>query len=194
MSPYNSSTIAFWEFSYKLYIENMSLKVIRGYSSRKKRGLIPAPRKLGLGFGDIFVKSYRKTMKCATLMKIHAFLLYSFVFFSWANMVKYVWFFRPWEYAFDQKKTENFSHQKLFRLLDLTTFHSDHPRKKSGIQLRSQIVWTFHFWSPFYDRRHPQAVRLQSLKIFSGTKKTHTIGPWKKDKTICTGTYKGNGA
>ena len=109
---------------------------------------------------------------------VHDNFSYSFVFFSWANMAKYVWFFRLWEYAFDQKKTGNFSHQKLFRLLDLTTFHSDHPRKKSGIQLRSQIVWTFHFWSPFYDRRHPQAVRLQSLKFFSGTKKPHTIDSW----------------
>ena len=67
------------------------------------------------------------------------------------------------------------------------TFHLIHTRKKSGIQLRSQIVWTFHFWSPFYDRRHPLAVRLQCLISFSGTKKTahdlvikvwfHEIGP-----------------
>jgi len=32
-----------------------------------------------------------------------------------------------------------------------------HPRKKSGIQLRSQIVWSFHFWSRFNDQRHPWA-------------------------------------
>ena len=30
--------------------------------------------------------------------------------------------------------------QKLLRLQDVATFRSDHPRKKSGIQLRSQIV------------------------------------------------------
>ena len=53
------------------------------------------------------------------------------------------------------------------------TFRSDHPRRKSGIQLRSQIAWTFHFWSPFYDQRHPLAVRLQSLPNYLRNKKTH---------------------
>ena len=53
------------------------------------------------------------------------------------------------------------------------TFRSDHPREKSGIQLRSQIASAFHFWSPFDDQSHPLAVRSQSLQILSGTK-THT--------------------
>ena len=53
-------------------------------------------------------------------------------------------------------------------------------QKKSGIQLRSQIVWTFHFWSPFNDPRHPLAVRWQCLKILSGKKKQHIKSGLKK--------------
>ena len=70
--------------------------------------------------------------------------------------------------------------QKLLRLQDVTTFRSDHPRKKSGIQLRSQIAWTFHFWSPFYVPSHPLAVRLQCLQNSLRDKKNTPEWTFKK--------------
>ena len=42
------------------------------------------------------------------------------------------------------------------------TFDLMHARKKSGTQLRSQIVWTFHFCNRFGHCRHPWAVRSKS--------------------------------
>ena len=38
------------------------------------------------------------------------------------------------------KRFKKIGPTKLLRLQDVETFRSDHPRKKSGIQLRSQIV------------------------------------------------------
>ena len=55
----------------------------------------------------------------------------------------------------------------LCELSQAITFHLIHPRKKSGIQLRSQIVWTFHFCYRFDDQRHPLDVRLKCLPKFS---------------------------
>ena len=93
-------------------------------------------------------------------------------------------FLFTWEVPVYWRASKKIGPQKLLRLQDVATFRSDHPRNKSGIQLRSQIVWTFHFWSPFNDPRHPLAVRLQCLKILSGKKKQHIKSGLKNNKTI----------
>ena len=93
-------------------------------------------------------------------------------------------FLFTWEVTVYWRASKKIGPQKLLRLQDVATFRSDHPRNKSGIQLRSQIVWTFHFWSPFNDPRHPLAVRLQCLKILSGKKKQHIKSGLKNNKTI----------
>ena len=89
------------------------------------------------------------------------------------------------------QKHQNFRYPKTFETSRRHNFSLRPSQIKSGIQLRSQIAWTFHFWSPFSDRRHPLAVRLQCLTNFSGTKKTHRIWPLKKGLSFGSGANQG---
>ena len=66
--------------------------------------------------------------------------IYSFDHFKTSFWEKIVLFFLSLGSCFLKDLFKNFGLEKLLRLQDVATFRSDHPRKKSGIQLRSQII------------------------------------------------------